>query len=54
MISDGSFAFLIFCIAFGIILCISKMANKQIREQQEAAKALYESTKDEAQIENQQ
>ena len=54
MISDGSFAFLIFCIAFGIILCISKMANKQIREQQEAAKALYESTKDKAQIENQQ
>jgi cell division protein FtsW len=54
MISDGSFAFLIFCIAFGIILCISKMANKQIREQQEAAKALYESTKNNEQVENQQ
>lgn len=54
MISDGSFAFLIFCIAFGIILSISRMANKQIREEQEAAKALYQSTKENEQIEDQQ
>lgn len=54
MISDGSFAFLIFCIAFGIILSISRMANKQIREEQEAAKALFTSTKENEQAENQQ
>ena len=45
MISDGSFAFIMFCIAFGIILCISKMAKRQIREQEEAAAALYEKDK---------
>ena len=46
MISDGSFAFIMFCIAFGIILCISKMAKRQIREQEEAAAALYEKEKE--------
>jgi cell division protein FtsW len=46
MISDGSFAFLMFCIAFGIILCISKMAKKQIREQEEAFAAQYEKEKE--------
>ena len=42
MISDGSFAFIMFCIAFGIILSISKMARNQIREKEEAMKPLYE------------
>ena len=50
MISDGSFAFLMFCIAFGIILSISKMARNQIREQEEAVAPLYESTKDDVQV----
>ena len=49
MISDGSFAFLMFCIAFGIILSISKMARNQIREQEEAVAPLYASTKDDVQ-----
>lgn len=49
MISDGSFAFLMFCIAFGIILSISKMARNQIREQEEAVAPLYESSKDDVQ-----
>ena len=49
MISDGSFAFLMFCIAFGIILSISKMARNQIRAQEEAVAPLYESTKDDVQ-----
>ncbi len=50
MISDGSFAFLMFCVAFGIILSISKMARNQIREQEEAVAPLYESTKDDVQV----
>jgi hypothetical protein len=49
MISDGSFAFIMFCIAFGIILSISKMARNQIREQEEAMAALYDSNKDDVQ-----
>mgnify|MGYP003297681901 FL=1 len=35
-----------FSIAFGIILCISKMAKKQIREQEEAFAAQYEKEKE--------
>ena len=54
MISDGSFAFLVFCIAFGIILSISRMVNKQIKEQQEAAQSIYKSTKTVEQAEDQQ
>lgn len=46
MISDGSFAFIMFCIAFGIILSISKMARQQIREKEEAMKPLYEGKDD--------
>ena len=49
MISDGSFAFLMFCIAFGIILSISKMARNQIREQEKALAELYDSKKDDVQ-----
>lgn len=36
LLSDGSTAFLAFCIAFGIILSISKMANKKMREMEQA------------------
>lgn len=49
LISDGSFAFLMFCIAFGIILSISKIARNQIREEEEAAAPLYEN-KDDIQV----
>jgi len=43
LISHGSFAFLVFCIAFGVILSISRMARNQIKEEEEAAAPLYES-----------
>ncbi len=49
LISDGSFAFIVFCIAFGIILSISRIARNQIREEEEAAAPLYESDKDDIQ-----
>lgn len=46
LISDGSFAFLMFCIAFGIILSISRIARNQIRMEEEAAAPLYENSDD--------
>ena len=46
MISDGSFAFVMFCIAFGIILSISRMAQQQIRQEEEAMRPLYEKQDD--------
>ena len=46
LISDGGFAFLMFCIAFGIILSISRIARNQIREEEEAAAPLYENNDD--------
>lgn len=49
LISHGSFAFLVFCIAFGVILAISRMASKRIKEEQEAAIPIYDSTKDDIQ-----
>ena len=49
MISHGSFAFLVFCIAFGVILSISRMARNRIREEEEAAIPIYESEKDDIQ-----
>ena len=49
LVSDGSFAFLMFCIAFGIILSISKMAREDIREEEEAAAPIYDSEKDDVQ-----
>ena len=48
LISHGNGAFLSFCVAFGVILSISRMANKKIREKEEEAKPLYEK-KDEIQ-----
>lgn len=50
LISHGSFAFIVFCIAFGVILSISRMAQKKIRAEEEAAKPLYESDKDDIQV----
>ena len=50
MISHGSFAYLVFCIAFGVILSISRMAQKKLRAEEEAAKPLYESDKDDIQV----
>ena len=48
LVSHGNGAFLSFCVAFGVILSISRMANKKIREKEEEAKPLYEK-KDEIQ-----
>ena len=50
LISHGSFAFIVFCIAFGVILSISRMAQKKLRAEEEAAKPLYESDKDDIQV----
>lgn len=49
LISHGSFAFLVFCIAFGVILSISRMARKKIREEEEAAIPLYDAGRDDIQ-----
>ena len=49
-ISDGSFAFLMFCVAFGVIISISRIARNRIREEEEAAAPLYESEKDDVQV----
>ena len=43
LISHGSFAFLVFCIAFGVILAISRIARKEIKEAEETAAPLYQS-----------
>lgn len=50
LISDGSFAFLMFCVAFGVIISISRIARNRIREEEEAAAPLYESEKDDVQV----
>ena len=42
LISHGSFAFIVFCIAFGVILSISRMARDEIKEVEESAVPLYE------------
>ena len=41
LISHGSFAFLVFCIAFGVILAISRMARKKMQEEEEKAEPIY-------------
>jgi cell division protein FtsW len=50
LISHGSFAFLVFCIAFGVILSISRMAREEIKEVEEAAAPLYQREKAEDDI----
>ena len=42
LISHGSFAFLVFCIAFGVILSISRMAREEIKVEEETAAPLYQ------------
>jgi cell division protein FtsW len=49
LISHGSFAFLVFCIAFGVILSISRMARKRIKAEVEAALPIYDSSIDDIQ-----
>lgn len=49
LISHGSFAFLVFCIAFGVILSISRMARNRIKEEEENAIPIYEREKDDIQ-----
>ncbi len=50
LISDGRFAFIMFSIAFGIILSISKIAKRQIQEEENDAIPLSESIPDEQEI----
>ena len=49
LISHGSFAFLVFCIAFGVILSISRMARKRIQEEEDAAIPIYDRSIDDIQ-----
>ena len=49
LISHGSFAFLTFCIAFGVILSISRMARNRIKEEEEAALPIIDSSADDIQ-----
>ena len=46
LVSHGNGAFLSFCVAFGIILSISRMANKKIREEEAEAKPIIEKEDD--------
>ena len=41
LISHGSFAFLVFCIAFGVILAISRIARKKMMEEEAKAIPIY-------------
>lgn len=49
LVSHGSSAFLMFSIAFGIILSISRMTREKIKEEEEAATPIYERKEDEIQ-----
>jgi cell division protein FtsW len=49
LISHGSSAFLMFSIAFGIILSISRMTREKIKEEEEAATPIYQREQDEIQ-----
>lgn len=49
LISHGSSAFLMFSIAFGVILSISRMTREKIKEEEEAAAPIYEREEDEIQ-----
>ena len=41
LVSHGNSAFLAFCVAFGVILSISRMANNKIRQEEAAAEPIY-------------
>lgn len=47
LVSHGSSAFLMFSIAFGVILSISRMTREKIREEEESAQPIYEGGTDE-------
>ena len=49
LVSHGSSAFLMFSIAFGVILSISRMSREKIREEEEAAAPIYQREQDELQ-----
>lgn len=49
LISHGSSAFLMFSIAFGIILSISRMTRDKIKEQEEEVQPIYQKENDEIQ-----
>jgi cell division protein FtsW len=46
LVSHGKCAFLTFCVAFGVILSISRMANKKIREEEAHAEPLIKKEDD--------
>ena len=46
LVSHGKCAFIVFCVAFGVILSISRMANKKIRQEEAQAKPLIEKKDD--------
>ena len=41
LVSHGNSSFLAFCVAFGVILSISRMANNKIRQEEAAAEPIY-------------
>jgi cell division protein FtsW len=49
LVSHGSSAFLMFSIAFGVILSISRMNRERIKKEEEAATPIYEKKEDELQ-----
>ena len=49
LVSHGSSAFLMFSVAFGVILSISRMTREKIKEEEEAAVPVYEKEPDEIQ-----
>ena len=42
LVSHGKSSFLAFCVAFGVIISISRMANNKIREEEASAETLYQ------------
>lgn len=52
LVSHGASAFLCFCIAFGVILSISKIASKRIEREQKNADPLVDLTQEPVAIEN--
>ena len=52
LVSHGASAFLCFCIAFGVILSISKIASKRIEREQKNADPLLDLTQESVAIEN--
>ena len=49
LVSHGNSSFLSFCVAFGVILSISRMADKKIRQEEAAAEPIYKTDEQENQ-----